>query len=163
MCAIVGKLSKGKRIDRPLLEAMRDTMTHRGPDDAGLWFNAEGTVGLGHRRLSIIDLSAAGHQPMTNEDESIWLVFNGEIYNFQALKQELLQAGHVFRSNTDTEVIIHAYEQWGLASIQRLRGMFAYALWDSKHQRLVLARDRLGIKPLFYAFRDGDLSFASEL
>ena len=163
MCAIVGKLSKGKRIDRPLLEAMRDTMTHRGPDDAGLWFNAEGTVGLGHRRLSIIDLSAAGHQPMTNEDESIWLVFNGEIYNFQALKQELLQAGHVFRSNTDTEVIIHAYEQWGLASIQRLRGMFAYALWDSKHQRLVLARDRVGIKPLFYAFRDGDLSFASEL
>ena len=163
MCAIVGKLNKNKRIDHRLLEAMRDSMTHRGPDDAGMWFNAESSVGLGHRRLSIIDLSAAGHQPMTNEDESIWLVFNGEIYNFQALKQELLEAGHVFRSNTDTEVIIHAYEQWGLESIRRLRGMFAYALWDSNRRRLVLARDRLGIKPLFYAFRDGDISFASEL
>jgi asparagine synthase (glutamine-hydrolysing) len=163
MCAIVGKLRKNRPIERPLLEAMRDTMTHRGPDDAGLWFNAEGTVGLGHRRLSIIDLSSAGHQPMTNEDESIWLVFNGEIYNFQALRQELLQAGHVFRSNTDTEVIIHAYEEWGVDSIKRLRGMFAYALWDIKRQRLVLARDRLGIKPLYYALRDGNLSFASEL
>jgi asparagine synthase (glutamine-hydrolysing) len=163
MCAIVGKLRKNRPIERSLLEAMRDTMTHRGPDDAGLWFNAEGTVGLGQRRLSIIDLSSAGHQPMTNEDESIWLVFNGEIYNFQVLRQELLQAGHVFRSNTDTEVIIHAYEEWGVDSIKRLRGMFAYALWDIKRQRLVLGRDRLGIKPLFYALRDGNLSFASEL
>ena len=163
MCAIVGKLSHSGKIDHQLIVAMRDTMTHRGPDDAGLWVNEVGTVGLAHRRLSIIDLSANGHQPMTNEDGSIWLVFNGEIYNFHQLKGELLKAGHRFRSHTDTEVIIHAYEEWGLHSVKRLRGMFAYALWDSRRKRLFLARDRLGIKPLFYWHQDGDLTFASEL
>ena len=163
MCAIVGKLSSSGLVDRRLIEAMRDTMTHRGPDDAGLWLNDEGSVGLAHRRLSIIDLSPNGHQPMTNEDGSIWLVFNGEIYNFQELRDELQKAGHMFRSITDTEVIIHAYEEWGLASVKRLRGMFSYALWDSRCKRLFLARDRLGIKPLFYWHQNGNLTFASEL
>ena len=163
MCAIVGKLSSSGLVDRRLIEAMRDTMTHRGPDDAGLWLNDEGSVGLAHRRLSIIDLSPNGHQPMTNEDGSIWLVFNGEIYNFQELRDELQKAGHTFRSITDTEVIIHAYEEWGLASVKRLRGMFSYALWDSRCKRLFLARDRLGIKPLFYWHQNGNLTFASEL
>ncbi len=163
MCAIAGKLSRGGKVDRRLLEAMRDTMTHRGPDDAGLWLNDEGSVGLAHRRLSIIDLSPNGHQPMTNEDGSIWLVFNGEIYNFQELKDELLEAGHTFRSHTDSEVIIHAYEEWGLESVKRLRGMFSSALWDARCRRLFLARDRLGIKPLFYWHRNGDFIFASEL
>jgi asparagine synthase (glutamine-hydrolysing) len=163
MCAIVGKIQSNTRVDRTVIEKMRDAMTHRGPDDAGLWLNENGTVALGHRRLSIIDLSAAGHQPMANEDNSIWVVFNGEIYNFQSLRSELIGAGHVFRSNTDTEVIIHAYEQWGIESVKRFRGMFAYALWDDRRRRLVLVRDRLGIKPLFYSMSDDNFSFASEL
>jgi asparagine synthase (glutamine-hydrolysing) len=163
MCAIVGKVRRHGDIDRDALVRVRDTMVHRGPDDAGIFINAQGNLGLAHRRLSIIDLSANGHQPMTNEDESIWLVFNGEIYNFRELKLLLEAAGHVFRSNTDSEVIIHAYEQWGINSVERLRGMFAYALWDEPRQSLFLARDRLGIKPLFYWQRDGDLTFASEL
>jgi asparagine synthase (glutamine-hydrolysing) len=154
---------KDGAVDRATLVRMRDTMTHRGPDDAGLFVSADGKLGLGHRRLSIIDLSANGHQPMSNEDDSVWLVFNGEIYNFRALKRQLQAAGHVFRSNTDSEVIIHAYEEWGEESVKRLRGMFAYVLWDEPRQRLLLARDRLGIKPLFYWEQDGNLTFASEL
>ncbi len=138
-------------------------MTHRGPDDAGLYINSAETVGLAHRRLSIIDLTPAGHQPMTNEDGTVWLVFNGEIYNFQSLRKELVEAGHIFQSHTDSEVIIHGYEEWGLDCIRHLRGMFAFALWDAGRKRLVLGRDRLGIKPLFYHFKDGNLSFASEL
>jgi len=163
VCAIVGLFKPGGNVDRNTLVAMRDTMTHRGPDDAGLYVNSRETVGLAHRRLSIIDLSPAGHQPMTNEDGTVWLAFNGEIYNFQTLKTELVAAGHIFQSHTDTEVIIHGYEEWGLDCIKRLRGMFAFALWDAGRERLVLGRDRLGIKPLFYHFKEGDLSFASEL
>ena len=163
MCAIVGVIRSRGGVDRALLDRMRDTMAHRGPDDAGSWTSADGTVGLGHRRLSIIDLSPAGHQPMTNEDGSIWLVFNGEIYNFPELRRELLRAGHQMRSNTDSEVILHAYEEWGTDAVRRLRGMFAFALWDGPRRRLLLARDRLGIKPLFYRHEGGDLTFASEL
>src|SRR5262249_39201637 len=163
MCGIVGLFRQDGGVDRGVLAAMRDTMAHRGPDDAGLFVTEDRRVGLGHRRLSIIDLSPAGHQPMTNEDGSIWLVFNGEIYNFQALKRDLVAAGHTFRSNTDSEVILHGYEEWGQAVVQRLRGMFAYALWDGVRRRLLLARDHFGIKPLFYAHHDGDLTFASEL
>ena len=163
MCAIVGLIRSRGGVDRALLDRMRDTMAHRGPDDAGSWTSADGTVGLGHRRLSIIDLSPAGHQPMTNEDGSIWLVFNGEIYNFPELRRELLRAGHQMRSNTDSEVILHAYEEWGTDAVRRLRGMFAFALWDGPRRRLLLARDRLGIKPLFYRHEGGDLTFASEL
>lgn len=163
MCGIAGISSRLGNVTRADVEAMRDRLTHRGPDDAGVWVAADGSVGLGHRRLSIIDLSERGHQPMTNEDGTIWLVFNGEIYNFKALRQELIEAGHVFRSDTDSEVIVHAYEQWGLEAVRRLRGMFAYAIWDMPRRRLVLARDRLGIKPMFYACTDDHLSFASEL
>ncbi len=163
MCAIVGLVRRDGGIDAAALSAMRDTMAHRGPDDAGLHISTDRTVGLGHRRLSIIDLSAAGHQPMTNEDGSIWLVFNGEIYNFQTLRRELIAAGHTFHSTTDSEVILHAYEEWGVDAVRRLRGMFAYAIWDEPRRRLVLARDRLGIKPLFYWHDGANLTFASEL
>lgn len=163
MCAIVGMLHPGGGINEKTLATMRDRMAHRGPDDAGLYVDAAHNVGLGHRRLSVIDLSPSGRQPMANEDESVWLVFNGEIYNFKSLRGELAKKGHVFCSAADSEVIIHGYEEWGLDIVRRLRGMFAFALWDSRQQRLVLGRDRLGIKPLFYHCKDGALTFASEL
>jgi asparagine synthase (glutamine-hydrolysing) len=163
MCAIVGMFCNDGSVDRAVLSRMRDAMTHRGPDDAGLFISNDGKVGLGHRRLSIIDLSPNGHQPMSNEDGSVWLVFNGEIYNFRELRQQLQAAGHLFRSDSDSEVIVHAYEQWGDESVKRFRGMFAFVLWDEKRQRLLLARDRLGIKPLFYREDEGSLIFASEL
>lgn len=163
MCAIVGQVRLDGGITHDILTSMRDKMVHRGPDDAGIFVNKESTVGLGHRRLSIIDLSPHGHQPMTNEDGGIWLVFNGEIYNFQEIREQLLSAGHKFKSESDSEVIIHAYEEWGIESVHRFRGMFAYALWDEKQQQLTIVRDRLGIKPLFYYQQDGALSFASEL
>jgi asparagine synthase (glutamine-hydrolysing) len=139
-------------------------MHHRGPDDNGTYVAREpGAVSLTNCRLSIIDLSAAGHQPMTNEDGSLWLVYNGEMYNYADLRRELLAAGHRFTSNTDTEVVLHAYEEWGLKCLDRFRGMFAFGLWDSKRQRLFAARDRLGIKPLIYTEQDGVFLFASEL
>ena len=163
MCGIVGVVSVDQSVRVDDIVAMRDTVTHRGPDDAGVWVSADRRVGLGHTRLSIIDLSPLGHQPMTNEDGSVWLVFNGEIYNFQQLRNELARAGHAFRSATDTEVIIHGYEEWGVRCIDRLRGMFAFALWDGKRRQLLLARDRFGIKPLFYREQDGRVAFASEL
>lgn len=163
MCAIVGLVSPKGCIDRDVLQRMRDKMEHRGPDDAGLYLNKTRTVGLGHRRLSIIDLSSHGHQPMTNEDESIWLTYNGEIYNFREIREQLLEAGHTFKSDSDSEIIIHAYEEWGVESVHRFRGMFAYAIWDEKQQQLFLVRDRLGIKPLFYSCQDNALSFASEI
>jgi len=140
---------------------MCDALTHRGPDDAGTWFGD--TVGLGHRRLSIVDLGN-GHQPMSNEDGTTWITFNGEIYNHRELRPLLDARGHVYRSESDTETIIHAYEEWGVDSVSKLRGMFAYAIWDSVQRKLVLARDRLGIKPLYYAAKeDGTLYFASEI
>jgi asparagine synthase (glutamine-hydrolysing) len=163
VCGIVGIFdSRGQRaIDRDLLSRMNNAQFHRGPDDSGL-FVAPG-VGLGHRRLSIIDLSG-GHQPLFNEDGSVVVVYNGEIYNFQELAQELVAAGHIFRTHCDTEVIVHAWEEWGEACVNRFRGMFVFALWDNTRQTLFLARDRLGIKPLYYAsLGDGTVLFASEL
>lgn len=163
MCGIVGMfdMSGGREIDRPLLERMNETQFHRGPVEGGLY--TERALGFGHRRLSIIDL-ASGQQPLFNEDRSVVVVFNGEIYNFQALMQELISLGHEFSTHCDTEVIVHAWEQWGEACVQHLRGMFAFAVWDRKQQTLFMARDRLGIKPFFYAvLPDGTFAFGSEL
>jgi asparagine synthase (glutamine-hydrolysing) len=163
MCGIVGILdTRGRReVDRALVRRMNDTQHHRGPDEEGVHF--EPGLGLGHKRLSIIDL-ATGQQPLYNEDASVVVVFNGEIYNFQELIPELQQLGHVFRTRSDTEVIVHAWEAWGEACVERFRGMFAFALWDRNRETLFLARDRLGVKPLFYALLpSGELLFGSEL
>jgi asparagine synthase (glutamine-hydrolysing) len=162
MCGITGifDLRGGREISRELLTRMNDVQFHRGPDQGGI--HMEPGVGLGHRRLSIIDLSG-GRQPLYNEDEAV-VVYNGEIYNFQGLAEELKALGHQFRTHCDTEVIVHAWEEWGSACVERFRGMFAFALWDRNQQTLFLARDRLGIKPLFYAQTgDGFLVFGSEL
>ncbi|BAZ94696.1 amidotransferase 1, exosortase A system-associated [Thiohalobacter sp. COW1] len=148
-------------IDEGLLSRMNELQFHRGPDEGGV--HVEPGVGLAHRRLSIIDLSG-GHQPLFNEDGSVAVVYNGEIYNFHELTDELIKAGHRFRTRCDTEVIVHAWEEWGEACVERFRGMFAFAIWDRNHQTLFLARDRLGIKPLHYALLpDGRLLFASEI
>ncbi|MSR08192.1 MAG: amidotransferase 1, exosortase A system-associated [Gammaproteobacteria bacterium] len=163
MCGIAGiiDLKTRRPINESLLAAMNDRLQHRGPDGSGL--HVEPGIGLAHRRLSIVDL-AAGHQPMYNEDNSVCIVFNGEIYNFQGLVQELTALGHQFRTRCDTEVIIHAWEQWGTDCLSRFNGMFAFALWDRNRQQVFLARDRLGVKPLFTAtLADGTLLFASEL
>ncbi|MGO9062627.1 MAG: asparagine synthase (glutamine-hydrolyzing) [Candidatus Binataceae bacterium] len=162
MCGICGVISSDpeERIDLAMLLQMRDTLEHRGPDDCGAYIGPG--VGLGHRRLSIIDLRPEGRQPMSNEDGTLQIVFNGEIYNFEELRPWLLQQGHRFRSKTDTEVIVHLYEELGIKCLDRLRGMFAFALWDGRRRRLLLARDRLGKKPLFYAFDGNRLIFASE-
>jgi asparagine synthase (glutamine-hydrolysing) len=142
---------------------MRDTMIHRGPDDAGLWWSQDHRVGLGHRRLAIIDLSSAGHQPMANASKVNWLVFNGEIYNYQALRHELEAQGHRFCTASDTEVILEAYQAWGVDCVTHLEGMFAFCLYDDTAKHLFLARDRAGEKPLFYYSRPGKFMFASEL
>ena len=163
MCGLVGIFDTRERrpIDRDLLSRMNETQFHRGPDEGGL--HIEPGLGLGHRRLSIIDLSG-GRQPLFNEDRSVVVVYNGEIYNFQALMEELRALGHCFGSHSDTEVIVHAWEEWGEACVERFRGMFAFALWDRNNRTLFLARDRLGIKPLYYAaLPDGHLIFGSEL
>jgi asparagine synthase (glutamine-hydrolysing) len=163
MCGISGLFdTRGKRdYPRSLIERINDIQAHRGPDEAGL--HLEPGLALGHRRLSIIDL-ATGQQPLFNEDGSVCVVFNGEIYNFQELVPELLALGHVFRTRSDTEVIVHAWESWGEACVDRFRGMFAFAVWDRNRQTLFLARDRMGVKPLHYALlADGTLIFGSEL
>jgi asparagine synthase (glutamine-hydrolysing) len=163
MCGITGIFDTvGRRpIDRALLRRMNDSLSHRGPDGSGE--HHEAGVGLGHRRLAIIDL-ATGQQPLYNEDGTVVVVFNGEIYNFQSLIPELRALGHEFRTRSDTEVIVHAWEAWGERCVERFRGMFAFALWDAGKETLFLARDRLGVKPLFYAdLPDGQLAFGSEL
>ena len=163
MCGITGIFdTRGKRdVGREILVRMNETQFHRGPDEGGT--HLEPGVGLGHRRLSIIDLST-GQQPLYNEDGSVCVVFNGEIYNYQELIPELQALGHVFHTRSDTEVIVHAWEAWGEACVERFRGMFAFALWDRGRETLFLARDRLGVKPLFYALLgDGQLLFGSEL
>lgn len=163
MCGIAGIFdTRGQRpIDEGLLSRMNQVQFHRGPDEGGV--HLEPGVGLAHRRLSIIDLSN-GHQPLFNEDGSVVVVYNGEIYNFLDIEKELLEAGHTFRTRCDTEVIVHAWEEWGEECVQRFRGMFAFALWDRNRQTLFLARDRMGIKPLHYALLpDGRLLFGSEL
>ncbi len=162
MCGICGKLNfdRDEPVDRRLLRRMMDVIQHRGPDDGGE--HISGPMGLGHRRLSIIDL-ATGAQPMSNEDGSIWVVYNGEIYNFAELRAELVARGHQFKSTTDTEVIVHLYEEMGDRCVTRLRGMFAFALWDETQQRLLLARDRVGVKPLYFSQTSGSIVFGSEL
>ncbi|WP_172683743.1 asparagine synthetase B family protein [Desulfosarcina cetonica] len=140
-----------------------DRLLPRGPDDGGSYFDMEGRLGLGHRRLSIIDLSQAGHQPMQSADGDAWIVYNGEIYNFQAIRKQLYKLDYQFNSDSDTEVILAAYRQWGAACLDRFVGMFAFAIWEHSRQRLFLARDRLGIKPLYYFFDGHILIFGSEL
>ncbi len=162
MCGIVGIVGQNplERVDEARLKRMRDVLRHRGPDGEGLW--AEGPVGLGFRRLAIVDV-AGGAQPMANEDESVWIVFNGEIYNHAALRPWLESRGHRYRTRSDTETIVHLYEEEGARCVERLQGMFAFAVWDRARERLLLARDRLGIKPLYYAWTDRELVFASEI
>lgn len=162
MCGFVGRFNfDGSPVSAELIDAMRDLQVHRGPDSAGTW--VDGAVGLGFRRLAIIDLSEHAAQPMANEDGSAVIAFNGEIYNFEALREELVAGGHVFRSQSDTEVIIHLYEEMGASVVERLRGMFAFAIWDARKRRLVLARDRVGKKPLFYHADSRGIAFASEV
>jgi asparagine synthase (glutamine-hydrolysing) len=162
MCGICGKFlfDPEASVSPALLRSMADTIRHRGPDDEG--FYVSGPVGLGFRRLSIIDLSG-GHQPLSNEDGTIWIVFNGEIYNYQDLREYLLMKGHRFKTRTDTEVIVHLYEDLGEACVERLRGMFAFAIWDERQKSVFLARDRVGIKPLYYSASSGGVVFASEI
>ncbi len=163
MCGIVGIVSQLPILNRDLLVTMRDTMIHRGPDNSGLWWSDDKRVGLGHRRLSILDLSPAGHQPMQDETGRLTIVFNGEIYNFLDLRKDLGAKGHKFRSTSDTEVILAAYNEWGTECLSHFNGMFAFGVYDGQQRRIFLARDRTGEKPLFYACRNGSLSFASEL
>ena len=163
MCGITGifDLRAARDVSRPVLQRMNDSQLHRGPDEGSL--HIEPGVGFGHRRLSIIDI-ATGQQPLFNEDGSVVIVFNGEIYNYQELIPELQALGHVFRTKSDTEVIVHAWEAWGEDCVLRLRGMFAFALWDRNRQTFFMARDRLGVKPMYYALLDdGWLLFGSEL
>lgn len=165
MCGICGilNLSDEKRISEELLISMRDSMIHRGPDDAGLYISKNEKIGLGHRRLSIIDLSPRAKQPMSNEDGTIWIVFNGEIYNYKSLQKQLKQKGHLFKSDSDTEVIIHLYEEKGIDCVHDLEGMFAFGLLDEKEEKLFLVRDRIGIKPLYYTQINNKILFASEI
>ena len=161
MCGIVGIVSSDQTpVHRTWVEAMNRSIHHRGPDDDGFYVN--GAVGLGMRRLSIIDVEG-GQQPVHNEDKTIWVVFNGEIYNYKEIRESLEELGHQFQTHSDTETLVHLYEEYGEEGISRLRGMFAYALWDENRERLILARDRFGIKPLYYTCTGGKLLFASEL
>lgn len=163
MCGIVGLASRAPVSRRELLVKMRDTLRHRGPDDAGAWWASDGTVGLAHQRLAIIDLSSNGHQPMADISKEFWIVFNGEIYNYLELRKELEGKGHLFRSASDTEVILESYRSWGVDCLQHLNGMFAFCLYDTMKRRLFLARDRVGEKPLFYQHKNGRFVFSSEL
>ena len=163
MCGIVGIVSNSPQAQRAWLAIGRDAMTHRGPDDAGEWWSGDGRVGLAQRRLAIIDLSPAGHQPMHDASGTLSIVFNGEIYNFADLRKELIAKGHSFRSHSDTEVILAAYREWGTDCLSRFNGMFAFALFDARQHTVFIARDRAGEKPLFYHQANGVLRFASEL
>ena len=165
MCGIVGILNRRTQsaISVERLKEMRDQMFHRGPDDCGLYVDQTGSVGLGHRRLSIIDTSSAGHQPMSDDREKIWITFNGEIFNFLELREELERDNVSFKSRTDTEVLIYLYRKHGKDMLPKLRGMFAFAIFDSERRSLFLARDRVGIKPLYYFDKAGTFAFASEI
>ncbi|MGA8286039.1 MAG: asparagine synthase (glutamine-hydrolyzing), partial [Candidatus Sulfotelmatobacter sp.] len=162
MCGITGvlKLGEGGQVDPGLLRRMCAAMIHRGPDDEGIY--TDGCLGLGMRRLSIIDLKT-GHQPISNEDGKVWIVFNGEIYNHVALREQLIALGHRFRTDSDTEAIVHLYEEYGHDCVQYLQGMFAFAIWDNQQRRLFVARDRLGIKPLYYHLSEKSFLFGSEI
>ncbi|MFQ5586912.1 MAG: asparagine synthase (glutamine-hydrolyzing), partial [Thermodesulfobacteriota bacterium] len=170
MCGIAGIISFSDRGEQECLERMCNTMSHRGPDDSGIYHSPDSRALLGHRRLSIIDLSRSARQPLSNEDDTVLVTCNGEIYNYQELRKELDARGHRFKSKCDTEVIVHGYEEWGIEGLlQRLRGMFAFGLYDTRpegasHPTLFLARDRLGIKPLYYyTAQDKRFVFASEI
>ena len=164
MCGIVGQIRKDKKVDTSLFNKMRDTLFHRGPDGAGTELLHEDTVALGHRRLAIIDLSRDGLQPMSNSEKSIWVTYNGEIYNFKKLREQLQLRGYNFRSRTDTEVLIHGYQEWGIEGLlMRIKGMFAFAIWDANKRKLFGARDRFGIKPFYYAQENHKFTFASEI
>jgi len=159
MCGIAGIVARDpvRVVEAPRLRRMIDVQRHRGPDGDGIWI--DGPVGFGHRRLAIIDV-AGGAQPMANEDESVWITYNGEIYNHVELRARLEARGHRYRTRTDTETILHLYEEHGERCVERLQGMFAFAIWDRRRRTLLLARDRLGIKPLYYAVTDRGLLFA---
>jgi asparagine synthase (glutamine-hydrolysing) len=166
MCGIIGIYdygNPGTPLTAETIIRLRDTMAHRGPDDAGVYVSPDGRLGLGHRRLSILDLSALGHQPMVSPDGRYWIVFNGEIYNFRELRAELEPKGYTFRSTSDTEVLLSLYAEYGPKMLHRLRGMFALAIWDTREERLWMARDRIGIKPLYYTSQGGRFLFASEI
>jgi asparagine synthase (glutamine-hydrolysing) len=160
MCGIAGVYLREQPADLAMVRSMCERIIHRGPDDAG--YHVDGGCGFGMRRLSIIDLHS-GHQPITNEDHSVWVVFNGEIYNYQELRQDLIRQGHRFTTNSDTETLVHLYEQEGPEGLKKLRGMFAIAMWDARHRKLMLARDRFGKKPLYYAVLPSGVYFGSEL
>src|SRR2546430_6409420 len=162
MCGICGQFNFAQKepVEPETVRRMTQTIVHRGPDDEGYFF--DGPVGLGFRRLSIIDL-AGGHQPMSDAEETVWIIFNGEIYNYRELRAELQSKGYQFRTNSDTEVIIHGYKEWGSGVFNHLNGMFGLAIWDVIHQRLVLARDAMGIKLIYYKIDNGQLTFGSEI
>ncbi len=162
MCGIIGHLST-RPVAGDIFKRMRDQLIHRGPDGEGVSFFADGCIALGHRRLAIIDLSENGKQPMCNEDASIWVTCNGEIYNYKELRSQLQAKGHRFISQSDTEVLVHGYEEWGEQCVERLRGMFAFGIWDDAQKKLILARDHFGIKPLYYYQDTLQFIFASEL
>ena len=166
MCGIAGVYayrSTARPVDRDELVRMRDHMASRGPDGSGEWYSADGRVGFGHRRLSIIDLSSRGAQPMQTADGRLVVTFNGEIYNYRALRSKLEAKGYAFRSNSDTEVLLHLYAELGHDMLRELRGMFAFGIWDCQEQQLLLARDPYGIKPLYYADDGSTLRFASQV
>ncbi|MEK9135596.1 MAG: asparagine synthase (glutamine-hydrolyzing), partial [Bacteroidota bacterium] len=163
MCGIAGIVNLSDRHHSPSVELLRSMVSavqHRGPDEYGLY--RDHRVGLGHARLSIIDLST-GQQPLSNEDETVWIVFNGEIFNFVELREELEKLDHTFRTHSDTEVIVHAYEAWGIECFSRFNGQWAVALWDSEENKLILSRDRIGVRPLYVREHDGRVWFASEV
>jgi asparagine synthase (glutamine-hydrolysing) len=164
MCGIIGQINKKQKVDLTEFDRLRDILAHRGPDGFGTEMLNDGKVALGHRRLSIIDLTDHAKQPMCNEDQTIWLTFNGELYNFMSLKNDLIDKGHKFVSNSDTEVLIHGYEEWGIkALLKKIKGMFSFAIWDGNKKKLFAARDRFGIKPFVYYKSDNEFIFASEL
>lgn len=167
MCGIAGiyNYRSGSQVSDDVLIAMRDTMVHRGPDGGGNWIDKSGKIGFAHRRLSIVDLSSSADQPMPNEDETVWITFNGEIYNHLGLREELLERGHLFSTDhSDTEVLIHGYEEWGIRGLlERIEGDYAFALWDENKKSVFLGRDRTGVKPLYFSFQKSGLIFASEI
>ena len=163
MCGIVGIYNlNNERVSEKILKEMTREMAHRGPDDEGVY--VDGNIGLGHRRLAIIDLSPNAHQPMANDDNSAWIAYNGEVYNFPGLKKELSEKGYQFKSKSDTEVVLKSYQEWGMIDcLKKFNGMFAFAIFDKKNKRIILARDRYGIKPLYYWQNKNVFLFSSEI
>ncbi|MFH0806554.1 MAG: asparagine synthetase B, partial [Candidatus Brennerbacteria bacterium] len=164
MCGITGvyHFKNSKTVDKRTLVAMRDTLIHRGPDGGANYLSPDKKVGLSQRRLAIIDLSEEAACPMANEDGTVWITYNGEIYNFQPLREELIRRGHRLKTRGDTEVILHGYEEWGYDVVKKLNGMFAFVIWDENKKIFFAARDHMGIKPCYYALQNGTVYFGSE-